>query len=151
MPQDLPMPLYLILAPFIASIHIVGVIFHILMSLDHWILALIVHHEIAWIICLMTIAIGEAIQAPWRLQLDDTYNGMGDKAFAAAFLAIFSLWTYILSFFIICEFAAFLVWGCVYFVAVWTGARPPRLLPLIERIWLAAGYDLMAIWVTHYE
>ncbi|EHK42965.1 hypothetical protein TRIATDRAFT_320304 [Trichoderma atroviride IMI 206040] len=150
MPQNPLMPLNHLLAPIIGMIQIFHTIIQVLIFLDHWVLALIVHHEIAWVICIMLVAIGEAISAPWRLRLENTYNDTGDKAFVAATLAVFSLWSGILSIIAICEFVGVLVWVCVYFAAIWFDARPPRLLPLIERACLAAGFDLIIIWRTHY-
>jgi hypothetical protein len=94
----------------------------------------------------MMLAIGEPFTAYWRLKMEETGDNTGDKAFVFAILAVYSLWFGILAIIIGCEFAGFLAWACVYFVAVQFGLRPPRLLPLIERLWLALGYDLMSFW-----
>lgn len=152
MPQNPPMPLqFLILDPIITTIRLCDSVLQALIILDRWILALIVYHEIAWAICIMWLAIGEATKAPWRLQMEETGDHRGDRAFLVATLTVFSLWAGILSIIVICEFFGFLVWGFVYFVAIRFGARQPRLLPLIERAWLAAGYDLVSTWRTHYR
>ncbi|KAM0473221.1 hypothetical protein ACHAPX_008273 [Trichoderma viride] len=144
-------PLVIILVTIlITMLRIIDCVFQALTFLDHWVLALIVHHEIAWLICTMWLAIGEGTTASWRLQMKDMGDDNGDKAFIAATLAVFSLWAGILSVIIVCEFVGFLVWACVYFVAIWLDARPPQLLPLIERAWLYMGYDLISIWRTHY-
>lgn len=134
----------------ITVMQIGGCIAQAMILLDHWVLAFIIHHEIAWFICTMWLAVGEGTTASWRLQMEDSGDDNGDKTFIAATSAVFSLWAGILSLILFCEFIGILVWACVYFVAPRFGARPPRLLPLIERAWLLMGYDLILIWRTHY-
>lgn len=152
MPQNPPLLLrVLVLDLLVTLIRISYSVRRILILFDHWVLALIVHHDIAWVICLMMLGIGEPFTAHWRLKMEESGDDKGDKAFVFAVLAVSSLWFGILAVIIGCEFVGFLVWACVYFVAVQFGLRPPRLLPLIERLWLALGYDLMSLWRSLME
>lgn len=117
---------------------------------DEWILSLILHFNLAWLICALILFIGHATKASWRPIYSEDGTESGLKLFWLAFTTVFSLWFRILLLTLFCELVNILSWICVYTVAVWFGTRRPLLLPMMDQVFLAAGIDLLPI-VRRYQ
>jgi hypothetical protein len=153
MPQIPRIPRYLlILNPLIIFTRQLRNGIHQALSLkEHWILALIVHHELAWLLCAASISIGEATKAPWRFKVEAYGDQTNPRTSLSVLMAVFMQWSRYLGFTICVEIVGYLIGAVVCFMAMRSGRTPPQLLPLIERAWLAVGFDLMSVWRTHYR
>ncbi|KAL6893415.1 hypothetical protein GGI43DRAFT_184864 [Trichoderma evansii] len=118
---------------------------------DEWILAFILHINLAWVICAIVILVGHATKASSRLTIPENGNESGPKLFWLALTKVFSLWFRLFLLTTFCELINVLSWSLVCIMAIWSGVRLPRLLPMIDQLCAAVGLDLLPIFRSHYR
>ncbi|KAL9488322.1 hypothetical protein ACSS6W_000599 [Trichoderma asperelloides] len=112
---------------------------------EYWLLAILIHVNLAWLICTTVVSIGHATEASWLPTLPPDGDDSGFALFWAASKIVFRLWLRLLVLLISLELIGMLAWGVVCLRTLWSSGvlNPP--FPLIFRIFFAARFGFMWI------
>ncbi|KAL7919346.1 hypothetical protein ACQKWADRAFT_204941 [Trichoderma austrokoningii] len=113
--------------------------------IDHVALAIILHVNLAWTVCLVYFIVGEATKASWRLKMQLNGHESGPGLLAAAARPLYALWIHLIMLSVVAEVTGLSVWCTAKLMAVMTCTTQPRLLSVIERLCLLLRMDFMPL------
>ncbi|UKZ84813.1 uncharacterized protein TrAFT101_000700 [Trichoderma asperellum] len=112
---------------------------------EYWMLAIVIHVNLAWLICTTIVSIAHATEASWFPTIPLDGDGSGFALFWSASKIVFRLWLRLFFLLISLELIGMLAWSVVCLRSLWYRGVLNFPLPLIFQICSAMRFGFMWI------